>query len=46
MDKFVGSSEMKLREVFDNPPAIYDSLLQRDDGEAISKVVRAFIMPE
>lgn len=39
MDKFVGSSEKNLREIFDNPPDIYDTfrLGQRDGGDAISK---------
>lgn len=43
MDKFVGSSEMKLREIFDSPPDIYAQFrsLQGDNGEAIAKAVRA-----
>lgn len=39
MDKFVGSSEKNLREIFDNPPPIYDTFRigEADNGEAISK---------
>jgi hypothetical protein len=39
MDKFVGSSEKNLRELFDNPPPIYDTFRigETDNGEAISK---------
>ena len=39
LDKFVGSSEKNLREVFDNPPDIYDTyrLGQADKGEAVAK---------
>jgi hypothetical protein len=39
MDKFVGSSEKNLRELFDNPPPIYDTFRigEADNGEAISK---------
>lgn len=39
MDKFVGSSEMKLREIFDNPPDIYEAFQTQDDGDAIAKAV-------
>jgi vesicle-fusing ATPase len=39
LDKFVGSSEKNLREVFDNVPDIYDTyrLGQADKGEAVAK---------
>eukprot|EP00978_Attheya_sp_CCMP212_P001528 scaffold3150_cov51-Attheya_sp.AAC.20 len=39
MDKFVGSSEQNLREIFDNPPDIYDSfrIEAKDGGSALSK---------
>jgi vesicle-fusing ATPase len=39
LDKFVGSSEKNLREIFDNPPDIYDTyrLGQVDKGEAMAK---------
>lgn len=39
MDKFVGSSEKNLRDIFDNPPPIYDTFRigEADNGEAISK---------
>jgi hypothetical protein len=39
MDKFVGSSEKNLREIFDNPPDIFDSFRigERDNGDAIAK---------
>ena len=42
MDKFVGSSEMKLREIFDRPPDIYDFVHDQepDYGDAIAKAVR------
>jgi SpoVK/Ycf46/Vps4 family AAA+-type ATPase len=42
MDKFVGSSEMKLREIFDKPPDIYESFRtqEADNGDAIAKAVR------
>jgi hypothetical protein len=38
LDKFVGSSEKNLREIFDNPPDIYDSFRigERDAGTAIA----------
>ena len=32
MDKFVGSSEANLREVFDNPPALYPKYLTSDEN--------------
>jgi ATPase family associated with various cellular activities (AAA)/AAA+ lid domain len=40
MDKFVGSSEMKLRSIFDNPPHVYESIRQQepDQGVALSRV--------
>lgn len=39
MDKFVGSSEKNLREIFDNPPDIYDTyrLGETDNGVALAK---------
>ena len=39
MDKFVGSSEKNLREIFDNPPDIYDfyRIGEPDSGAAIAK---------
>lgn len=40
MDKFVGSSEANLREIFDNPPDIYPYIkeaLGEDEAEAVSK---------
>lgn len=42
MDKFVGSSEMKLREIFDKPPDIYEFFRSQeaDNGDAIAKAVR------
>jgi hypothetical protein len=42
MDKFVGSSEMKLREIFDNPPDIYASFRAKeaDNCDDIAKAVR------
>lgn len=38
LDKFVGSSEKNLREIFDNPPDIYDNyrLGEADGGQAIA----------
>jgi hypothetical protein len=41
MDKFVGSSEMKLREVFDKPPDIYEHVRTQevDHGDALAKAV-------
>jgi len=45
MDKFVGSSEKALREIFDNPPDIYDFVREqeRDNGDAIAKAVRTLV---
>lgn len=39
LDKFVGSSEKNLRELFDNPPDIYDffRIGEPDGGDAIAK---------
>ena len=39
MDKFVGSSEKNLREIFDSPPDIYDRyrLGEKDGGEGIAR---------
>jgi len=39
MDKFVGSSEKNLREIFDNPPDIYDTfrLGEQDGGDAMAR---------
>jgi hypothetical protein len=39
MDKFVGSSEQKLREIFDNPPEIYDHFKAMECGEALGRAV-------
>lgn len=38
LDKFVGSSEKNLREIFDNPPDIYDAyrIGEADGGQAIA----------
>jgi SpoVK/Ycf46/Vps4 family AAA+-type ATPase len=38
LDKFVGSSEKNLRDIFDNPPDIYDQfrLNEEDGGESIA----------
>jgi vesicle-fusing ATPase len=38
LDKFVGSSEKNLREIFDNPPDIYDRfrLGEADNGKALA----------
>ena len=36
MDKFVGSSEKNLRELFDNPPEIYHEY-KKNYGEALSR---------
>ncbi|GAX14831.1 hypothetical protein FisN_29Lh037 [Fistulifera solaris] len=46
MDKFVGSSEKNLRELFDNPPPIYDTFRigETDNGEAISKAALHIII--
>ncbi len=49
MDKFVGSSEMKLRNIFDNPPNLYEAIRQQepDQGVALSKVaLHVIIMDE
>jgi ATP-dependent 26S proteasome regulatory subunit len=49
MDKFVGSSEKNLREIFDNPPDIYDFVRsgQADGGDAIAKTaLHVIIMDE
>ena len=49
MDKFVGSSEMKLRDIFDNPPNLYEAIRQQepDQGVALSKVaLHVIIMDE
>lgn len=42
MDKFVGSSEMNLREIFDKPPDIYEYFRaqEADNGDAMAKAVR------
>jgi hypothetical protein len=39
LDKYVGSSERNLREIFDNPPSIYDFVRkgEPDNGESIAK---------
>lgn len=37
MDKFVGSSEQKLREIFDNPPDIYENFKAMEYGEALGR---------
>jgi SpoVK/Ycf46/Vps4 family AAA+-type ATPase len=36
MDKFVGSSEKNLREIFDNPPELYFEF-KKNYGEPLSK---------
>jgi len=38
MDKFVGSSEKNLREIFDNPPDIYEKyrLGEPDGGDSVA----------
>lgn len=50
LDKYVGSSEANLREIFDNPPDIYPYVkeaLSADDAEAISKVaLHVIVMDE
>jgi SpoVK/Ycf46/Vps4 family AAA+-type ATPase len=49
MDKFVGSSEKNLRDIFDSPPDIYDffRIDEADGGEAISKsALHVVIMDE
>ena len=40
MDKFVGSSEQKLRTIFDTPPDIYDQYKNTKYGPLLSKSVR------
>lgn len=39
MDRFVGSSEANLRQIFDNPPPIYDTFRigTKDNGAALEK---------
>lgn len=39
MDRFVGSSEANLRQIFDSPPEIYDTFRigTKDNGAAIEK---------
>jgi len=46
MDRFVGSSEHNLRQLFDNPPDIYDTFRvgKEDDGEALSKAALHIII--
>jgi SpoVK/Ycf46/Vps4 family AAA+-type ATPase len=49
MDKFVGSSEKNLRQVFDNPPEIYDffRIGESDGGELVSKsALHVIVMDE
>jgi vesicle-fusing ATPase len=49
LDKFVGSSEKNLREVFDNPPDIYDPyrLGESDNGKALAATaLHVIIMDE
>jgi ATP-dependent 26S proteasome regulatory subunit len=49
MDKFVGSSERKLRDIFDNPPNVYESvrMQEADMGVAISKAaLHVIVMDE
>ena len=36
LDKFVGSSEKNLRDIFDNPPDIYEQFKEEDDGDSIA----------
>lgn len=38
LDKFVGSSEKNLRDIFDNPPDIYEEFREseEDEGESIA----------
>ena len=42
MDKYVGSSERAMRDIFDNPPDIYGYFREQepDNGDAIAKAVR------
>ncbi|KAL7575275.1 hypothetical protein ACA910_001800 [Epithemia clementina (nom. ined.)] len=49
MDKFVGSSEKNLREIFDNPPDIYDfvRLGEADGGAAMAQAaLHVIVMDE
>lgn len=49
LDKFVGSSEKNLREIFDNPPDIYDKyrLNEVDGGDSIaSQALHVVVMDE
>jgi ATP-dependent 26S proteasome regulatory subunit len=49
MDKFVGSSEKNLREIFDSPPDIYDRyrLGEKDGGEGIARAaLHVIVMDE
>jgi vesicle-fusing ATPase len=49
MDKFVGSSEKNLREVFDNPPDIYDyfRIRESDGGESVERAaLHVIVMDE
>ena len=49
LDKFVGSSEKNLRDIFDNPPDIYDKfrLDETDGGELInSAALHVIVMDE
>ena len=49
MDRFVGSSEANLRQIFDNPPEIYDSFRigTKDNGKALEKVaLHVIVMDE
>lgn len=49
LDKFVGSSEKNLRDIFDNPPDIYEKFRQNeeDDGDSIaSAALHVVIMDE
>eukprot|EP00751_Fragilariopsis_kerguelensis_P037545 CAMPEP_0170955224 /NCGR_PEP_ID=MMETSP0735-20130129/33041_1 /TAXON_ID=186038 /ORGANISM="Fragilariopsis kerguelensis, Strain L26-C5" /LENGTH=603 /DNA_ID=CAMNT_0011367033 /DNA_START=38 /DNA_END=1846 /DNA_ORIENTATION=+ len=49
LDKFVGSSEKNLRDIFDNPPDIYDKFRQNeaDGGESIgSAALHVIVMDE
>ena len=49
LDKFVGASEQNLRNIFDNPPDIYDKYKwnETDDGEALGRAaVHVVVMDE
>lgn len=49
MDKFVGSSEKNLRDIFDNPPDIYDfyRIGQKDGGDSIARAgLHVIVMDE